>query len=139
MDIKNIQNKLESLASFFEGDIMIDNSIRLIYATDASAYRELPVAVVYPKNKSDIISLIRFANENKTSIIPRTAGTSLAGQVVGNGIVADVSKYMTRILEINKEEMWVRVEPGVILDELNIELKKQDIFFGPETSTSTDV
>ena len=136
MDIKNIQNKLESLRSSFEGDIMSDKSIRLIYATDASAYRELPVAVVYPKNKSDIISLIRFAKENKTSIIPRTAGTSLAGQVVGNGIVADVSKHMTRILEINKEEMWVRVEPGVILDELNLELKKQNLFFGPETSTS---
>lgn len=136
MDIKNIQSKLESLKKSFAGEIMTNDSIRLIYATDASAYRELPVAVVYPKNATDIKALIHFAKENSTSIIPRTAGTSLAGQVVGNGIIADVSKHLTRILEINKEEMWVRVEPGVILDELNFELKKQGLFFGPETSTS---
>ena len=136
MDIKNIQNNLKSLMSSFEGEIMTDKSIRLIYATDASAYRELPVAVAYPKNISDIISLIDFAKNNNTSIIPRTAGTSLAGQVVGNGIVVDVSKYMTSILDINKEEKWVRVQPGVILDELNLELKQHGLFFGPETSTS---
>ncbi len=134
--MEQIQHKLQALGNLFSGDIFTDESMRIIYATDASAYRELPLGVVYPKSKKDIIELIRFAKENKTSIIPRTAGTSLAGQVVGNGIIADVSKYMTRILEINKEEMWVKVEPGVILDELNLELKKYNLFFGPETSTS---
>jgi FAD/FMN-containing dehydrogenase len=77
-----------------------------------------------------------FASENSIPIIPRTAGTSLAGQVVGSGLVVDVSKYMTSILEINKEEKYVWVEPGVVLDELNKELEKYDLFFGPETSTS---
>ena len=71
-----------------------------------------------------------------TSLIPRTAGTSLAGQVVGNGIVVDVSKYFTQILELNKEENWVRVQPGVIRDELNMFLKPHGLFFGPETSTA---
>src|SRR4029079_2052814 len=71
-----------------------------------------------------------------TSLIPRTAGTSLAGQVVGNGIIVDVSKYFTRILELNKEEGWVRVQPGVIRDELNMFLKPYGLFFGPETSTA---
>lgn len=136
MDIHQIQQALQSLAPSLKGEIMTDDSIRLIYATDASAYRELPLAVVYPGTKSDIIKLIHFAREYSTSIIPRTAGTSLAGQVVGHGIVADVSKHMTRIIEINKDEKWVKVEPGVILDELNLVLKEHDLFFGPETSTS---
>jgi len=134
--MSTLQNKIASLKNSFGGEIFTDESTRLMYATDASAYREIPIAVVYPKSKSDIVTLIHFAKENNTSIIPRTAGTSLAGQVVGNGIIADVSKHMTRILEINKDENWVIVEPGVILDELNLILKDLNLFFGPETSTS---
>ena len=107
-----------------------------MYATDASDYKEVPQAVVYPKHESDIRELIRFASENKISLIPRAAGTSLAGQVVGKGMVVDVSRHMNRILEINEEERWVRVEPGVILDELNIALRSTGLFFSPETSTS---
>ena len=130
------QQKLDLLAKELEGELHYDQSTRLIYATDASAYREVPLAVVFPKNSDDIKKLVRFARENKTSIIPRTAGTSLAGQVVGNGIVADVSKHMTQILELNEKEKWVRVQPGVILDELNKFLQPYALFFGPETSTS---
>jgi len=107
-----------------------------MYATDASDYKEVPQAVVYPKHETDIRELVRFASENKISLIPRTAGTSLAGQVVGNGMVVDMSRHMTRILEINEKERWVRVEPGVILDELNIALHTTGLFFSPETSTS---
>lgn len=131
-----LQQKLDILKKEMDGELSYDDSSRLIYATDASAYREEPLAVCFPKNKEDIKKLIRFARENKTSIIPRTAGTSLAGQVVGGGIVADVSKHMTRILEVNEKESWVKVEPGVILDELNKHLKQFGLFFGPETSTS---
>ncbi len=108
----------------------------MIYATDASAYRETPVAVVYPKDKDDIRQIVLYAAENGITLIPRAGGTSLAGQVVGNGIVVDVSKYMNHILEINADEHWVRVEPGVILDELNQYCKPFGLFFGPETSTS---
>ena len=104
--------------------------------TDASAYRELPQAVAFPKTVDDIRELIRFAVKEKTSLIPRTAGTSLAGQVVGKGIVVDVSKYFTNILELNAEEKWIRVQPGVIRDELNLFLKPYGLFFGPETSTA---
>lgn len=134
--MNELHNGLSTLKKSFDGEIFTDKPTRLMYATDASAYRELPVAVVYPKTKSDIINLIHFARENNTSIIPRTAGTSLAGQVVGSGIIADVSKHMTRTIEINKEEKWAKVEPGVILDELNLILKGDGLFFGPETSTS---
>ena len=126
----------DGLKKLFSGDIYTDLSSRLMYATDASAYREIPIAVTRPKNKQDIINLIEFARRENTSLIPRSAGTSLAGQVVGAGIIVDISKYMNRILEFNRKEQWVRVEPGVILDELNMELKKDGLFFAPETSTS---
>ncbi len=133
---KDLVLELKSLQRSLQGDLLIDNISLIMYSTDASAYRELPVAVVRPKTNDDIRKVILFANQHKIGVIPRTAGTSLAGQVVGRGIVLDVSKYMTQILEVNKQDHWVRVQPGVVLDELNLYLKKYDLFFGPETSTS---
>lgn len=131
-----MKDLLKQFATELEGEFYFDNAMRTIYATDASAYREMPLAVAIPKTIDDIKKLIAFANKNKTSLIPRTAGTSLAGQVVGDGIVVDVSKYFTRVLEVNKEERWVRVQPGVIRDELNMFLKPHGLYFGPETSTA---
>ena len=128
--------QLNTLAAELEGDFFTDETTRILYATDASAYREMPIAVAVPKSETDLKKLIRFARENKTSLIPRTAGTSLAGQVVGKGIVVDVSKHFTKIIEFNKEERWVRVQPGVIRDELNLFLKPHGLLFGPETSTA---
>ncbi|MBT1700775.1 FAD-binding protein [Fulvivirgaceae bacterium PWU4] len=119
-----------------EGDLFTDETTRKLYATDASAYREIPVAVAIPKTEEDLVKLIRFARENKTSIIPRTAGTSLAGQVVGAGIVVDVSKHFNRILEVNAEEKWARVQPGIVRDDLNQHLKSYGYYFAPETSTA---
>ncbi len=124
------------LKSQLDGDIYTDNVQRVLYSTDASQYRELPMAVTRPKTKNDIQKIIAFARENGTSIIPRGAGTSLAGQVVGPGIVVDVSKYMNKILDFNKEEHYVIVEPGVVLAELNLFLAKHGLQFGPETSTA---
>ena len=126
----------KQLATTFKGELYWDDTMRKLYATDASAYREMPLAVALPKDKEDLRLLITFANEHKTSLIPRTAGTSLAGQVVGSGIVVDISKYFTNIIEVNKEENWVRVQPGVIRDDLNRHLKPFGLFFGPETSTA---
>jgi len=117
-------------------DILRDNLTRVLYATDASAYREIPYGVCFPAGIEDIRLAISVAGANGISLIPRTAGTSIAGQVVGSGLVADVSKYMSRILEVNKVEHWARVQPGVVLDKLNLELAKFNLFFGPETSTS---
>ncbi len=137
MITNSIQQKLEKLQERIKGDVFTAETWRLMYATDASAYRKLPLGVVRPKDASDIKTLISFAHDEKTSLIPRTAGTSLAGQVVGGGIVVDVSKYMTNILEINAEEHWIRVQPGVVLDELNKKVQPYGLFFGPETSTSS--
>jgi FAD/FMN-containing dehydrogenase/Fe-S oxidoreductase len=127
---------METLQKSIEGDLYTDMKTRLLYATDASVYKEIPIAVARPKSENDIKTIILFAGKNGIPLIPRTAGTSLAGQVVGHGLVVDFSKYLTRILEFNKDEKWVRVQPGVILDELNAFLKPFGLFFGPETSTS---
>ena len=131
-----MKEKLKGLAKKLEGELHVDQVMRTIYATDASAYREMPLAVAIPKTTNDLKELIAFAAKERTSLIPRTAGTSLAGQVVGNGIVVDVSKHFNQILELNKGEGWVRVQPGVIRDELNLFLKPHGLFFGPETSTA---
>jgi FAD/FMN-containing dehydrogenase/Fe-S oxidoreductase len=131
-----MNNTLQQLAGELEGDLYFDNTMRVLYATDASAYREMPLAVAIPRSMADLKKLIAFAHAHKTSLIPRTAGTSLAGQVVGNGIVVDVSKYFNQILELNRDEHWVRVQPGVVRDELNMFLKPHGLFFGPETSTA---
>lgn len=125
-----------SLKQSLEGDVFTDQVQKVIYATDASSYRELPYAVTRPKNKEDLRKIILFARENKTSVIPRAGGTSLAGQVVGAGIVADISKYMNKIGELNIAERWIEVEPGVVLAELNQLLAKHGLQFAPETSTA---
>ena len=128
--------ELSQLATQLEGELHFDNLMRTLYATDASAYQEMPLAVALPKTEADIKALILFAQQHKTSLIPRTAGTSLAGQCVGEGIVVDVSKYFNQILEFNAEEGWVRVQPGVVRDELNHFLNPHGYFFSPITSTA---
>ncbi|HLN21005.1 MAG TPA: FAD-linked oxidase C-terminal domain-containing protein [Bacteroidales bacterium] len=129
-------NRLREFALQLEGQLGYDDKARTMYATDASVYREKPVAVAWPKNESDIRKVILFASSEKLNVTVRAAGTSLAGQVVAGGIIIDISRYMNNILEINREQMWARVEPGVVLDELNLKLKEYGLFFGPETSTS---
>ncbi|HSF89186.1 MAG TPA: FAD-binding oxidoreductase, partial [Saprospiraceae bacterium] len=131
-----MKDKLSTLAASLDGDLHFDQQMKILYATDASAYREIPMAVAIPKNKEDLRKLISFARAEGTSLIPRTAGTSLAGQVVGSGIVVDVSRHFTRIIDLDLTNRKVRVEPGVVRDELNMFLKPHGLFFGPETSTA---
>ncbi len=131
-----MEHKLAALATRLEGELHFSETMRRLYATDASAYREMPLAVAIPRTEEDIRKLIAFAGKEGSSLIPRTAGTSLAGQVVGGGIVVDVSVHFRQILEVNEEEHWVRVQPGVNRDELNLFLEQYGLYFGPETSTS---
>jgi FAD/FMN-containing dehydrogenase/Fe-S oxidoreductase len=131
-----MKDKLQQLKTNLTGDLFFDDTMRILYATDASAYKEMPLAVCLPKTKEDLKVLIHFAAANNTALIPRTAGTSLAGQVVGNGIVVDVSKHFNKILELNVQENYVVVEPGVVRDELNMYLKPYQLYYGPETSTA---
>lgn len=131
-----MEERLKELSQQLEGQLYTDDTMRMLYATDASAYQEKPLAVAIPQSVDDLKKLIAFANTNHTSLIPRAAGTSLAGQVVGSGIVVDVSKNFTKIIEVNEKEHWVRVQPGVIRDELNMFLQTYGLYFGPETSTA---
>ena len=133
---------LNTLTKDYSGEWYFDDSVkhrtvRIAYATDASVYQEMPLAVAIPKNAADIRHLIDFACKNGLTLVPRTAGTSLAGQVVSHGVIVDVSKYMNAVLELNKEEKWVRVQPGVVRDDLNAWLKPHGLLFAPETSTSS--
>lgn len=131
-----IKNKLAELSKTLSGALHFDALHKSIYATDASVYRMLPLAVSYPKNKDDIKKLIAFAAQEGITLIPRTAGTSLAGQCVGEGIVVDVSKHFTNILSLDTEAKTITVEPGIIRDELNRFLEPYGLFFSPNTSTS---
>jgi FAD/FMN-containing dehydrogenase len=124
------------LASRIDGELSTGSTLRRLYATDASEYQELPAGVVLPESEADLREVIRFAHRNQLGLIPRAAGTSLAGQCVGSGLVVDISKHFTRILSVDTETRSVRVQPGVVRDELNRALGPQGMFFGPETSTA---
>ena len=128
-------DKLTELKSTLKGELYFDHKFRSLYATDASSYRIMPIAVAMPKDSQDIKSIVEFARDYQVPVIPRTAGTSLSGQSIGGGLVVDVGRYMNQVLEVNKEERWVRLQPGVIRNELNEYLGPYGLFFGPETST----
>ena len=127
---------LEKLSEELKGELKYDDLSKTLYATDASVYRKIPLAVAFPKTVNDLKVLIQFATKNKIGLIPRAAGTSLAGQCVGEGIIVDTSRYFTKILHFNEKKRQVVVQPGVVRDELNQYIKPYGLFFGPNTSTS---
>jgi FAD/FMN-containing dehydrogenase len=127
---------LPQLARTLEGELHYDDLHRTLYATDASVYRALPAAVAIPRTEEDIRRLIHYARAHGSSLIPRAAGTSLAGQCVGEGIVVDISRHFREIVEWNAAEHWVSVQPGVVRDELNAFLEPYGYFFSPITSTA---
>ncbi|WP_405382359.1 FAD-binding and (Fe-S)-binding domain-containing protein [Maribacter sp. LLG6340-A2] len=129
-------NSLSKLQQDLEGEVLYDDLTKSLYATDASVYRKIPLGAAFPKSVEDIKRIVQFANEENIGLIPRTAGTSLAGQCVGDGLVVDVSKYFTNIIKVDKAKKQVTLQPGVIRDELNLYLKPYGLFFGPNTSTS---
>ncbi len=125
-----------TLAAELEGELETDVLHRILFATDASVYRDLPRAVVFPRSEADIVACVRFAGRYGVPITPRAGGTSLAGQAVGNGLVVDVSRHLRKIIEINVEEGYAIVEPGVVRDQLNGALQEHGRWFGPNTSTA---
>jgi len=131
----------ENLAIHFEGELFFKNNLqtkvaRKLYATDASVYEVQPIAVAKPASAKDIKRLIQFAENHRTSVIPRGAGTSLAGQVVGEGIIMEIGSPFAKIIQLNKKEKSAWIEPGIIRDDLNNQLRDSGLFFGPETSTA---
>ena len=123
----------------FAGDIESSYGSRLAVATDNSVYQWLPQAVVFPRHTADISLLTRLSSQEEFLGIrfsPRGGGTGTNGQALSDGMIVDLSRYMTRVLEVNVEEKWVRVEAGLVKDQLNDALKPYDLFFSPELSTS---
>ena len=128
--------ELAELAAKIAGELRVDDLSRAIYSTDASEYQEKPLAVALPRSENDVREIILFAATHRIGLIPRTAGTSLAGQVVGSGIVVDTGRYLNQILSVDIERKTVRVQPGVIRNTLNPLLSTHGLFFAPETSTA---
>ena len=119
------------------GEILDDPVSLGIYATDASLYQILPVIVLIPKDATDVRSAVKIARDHGVAILPRGGGTSLAGQTVGAAMVLDFSKYMNQILEVNANERWARVQPGVVRDQLNHRLQSDGLHFAPDPATSS--
>ncbi len=120
-----------------KGDLLFDHLSRLIYSTDASLYQIEPLGVVLPRTVEEAVQAVRTAAKYHVAVLPRGGGTSLAGQTVSSGLVVDCSKYLTRVLEVNSEQHWVRVEPGVVLDGLNDFLRPYNDHFAPDVATSS--
>ncbi len=132
----HLADRLTALGKRLEGELRVDELVRTIYSTDASEYQEKPLAVALPASDADVRELVRFAAAERIGLIPRAAGTSLAGQVVGNGIVIDTGRHMNQIVSLDVERRTVRVQPGVVRNALNQFLEPHGLFFAPETSTA---
>src|SRR5213592_2890607 len=126
----------QSLKSRVNGEVRFDRASRLMYATDASIYEIEPIGVVIPRTHEDIFATMEVARQFKVPVLPRGAGTSLAGQTVGDAVVIDMSKYLNRVLQVNTEERWALVEPGVVQEQLNLHLLPMGFLFGPDTATA---
>src|SRR6186997_3030301 len=125
-----------ALEARVSGEVRFDRASRLMYSTDASIYEIEPIGVVIPRTHDDIFATMEIARDFKVPVLPRGAGTSLAGQTVGDAVVIDMSKYLNRVLEVNTDEHWALVEPGVVQEQLNLHLKPMGYLFGPDTSTA---
>ena len=120
-----------------EGEVRFDPYSRLLYSTDASMYQVEPIGVVIPRHAGDVQAAIEVAGRHDAALLPRGGGTSLTGQTVNRAVVLDFSRHMNRVLEVNEEELWARVEPGLVQDELNHHVRPVGLLFGPDTSTSS--
>ena len=132
----NLSQVETELRRKIKGEVYFDEVTRYLYSTDASLYQMQPVGVVVARDQDDVVQAIRTAAKYGVSILPRGGGTSLAGQAVGNSLVIDCSKFMNKMLELDANERWVRVEPGIVRDELNQQIKHTGLHFAPETATS---
>src|SRR6516225_3062565 len=117
-------------------EVYFDTGMRGLYATDASLYQIEPFGVVVPRTAQDVVTTVAIAVEERVPIVARGAATSLSGQTIGPAIIIDFSKYLNRIGIVDRDAMTVRVEPGVVLDQLNAHLKPMGLMFGPDVSTS---
>ena len=137
VESKSLASLKQELSKEISGEVRFDDVSRALYSTDASVYQIRPLGVVLPKTTDDIVRLVRACGRFHVPITARGGGTSQAGQAIGPGIVVDTSKYLNRVIEINPTERWARVEPGVVLDELNAVLRSHGLRFAPDISTAS--
>src|SRR5437016_8539226 len=130
------QDLYQALKARINGEVRFDGASRLMYSTDASIYEIVPIGVVIPRTHEDIFATMEIARDFKVPVLPRGAGTSLAGQTVGDAIVVDMSKYLSRVLEVNTDERWAIVEPGVVQEQLKLHLRPMGFLFGPDTASA---
>src|SRR5437764_13949288 len=126
----------QSLKSRIQGEVRFDRAARLMYSTDASIYEIEPIGVVIPRTHEDVFATMEVARDFKVPVLPRGGGTSLAGQTVGDAVVIDMSKHLNRVLEVNREERWAIVQPGVVQEHLNLHLRPMGFVLGRDTSTA---
>jgi FAD/FMN-containing dehydrogenase/Fe-S oxidoreductase len=130
-------NDLEQdLRKRVRGSVRFDQASRLLYSTDASMYQVEPIGVVIPRDSDDVMAAFEVARSQRVALLPRGGGTSLTGQTVNRALVLDFSQHMNQVLEVNTEEGWARVQPGLVQDELNAHVRPLGLLFGPDTSTS---
>ena len=134
--VQNVADFLADLSPRVSGELRTDIYSRMLYSTDASIYQVMPHAVLIPRTADDVQAAVTLAHERRIPIVPRTAGSSLAGQAIGEALIIDFSRHLDAILELNREESWVRVQPGIVLDELNLYLKPHGLQFGPDPASS---
>jgi FAD/FMN-containing dehydrogenase/Fe-S oxidoreductase len=127
----------QELEKQIEGEVRFDTISRALYSTDASVYQIEPIGVVIPKKREDILRTLEICRRRRCPITMRGGGTSQAGQAIGSGIQIDISKYYNRLLEVNAGEQWARVEPGIVLDELNAQLAPLGLRFAPDITTAS--
>lgn len=127
----------KDLSLHVKGNVLSDAASLGLYATDASVYQITPIAIVLPRHEKDVATALKIAKDHQVNVLPRGGGTSLAGQTVGEAMILDFSKYMNRLLEVNVEEGWARVQPGLVRDELNAKLLTHGLHFAPDPATSS--
>ncbi|RZW12873.1 MAG: FAD-binding oxidoreductase, partial [Desulfobulbaceae bacterium] len=123
------------LSAAIDGDLLDSDLSRSLYSSGASLYRILPRAIVQPRTAEDLVATVKFANEHKLPITARGGGTSRTGNELGEGLIIDFSKYLNQVVEFNSEERWVRVQPGIVLSQLNSFLMPYNLYFPIDPST----
>ena len=131
------QEIADELSRRVDGEVRFDPHSRLLYSTDASIYQMEPVGVVIPRSSADVQAVVEFAAREGIPVLPRSGGTSLAGQTVNHAIVMDFSKYLNNVLEVNAEEQWARVQPGIILDQLTRQMGPHGLQYAPDPTTAS--
>ena len=136
-DMRTMDDLRRDLQKHIDGDVRFDTFSRMLYSTDASIYQIEPLGVVIPRHADDVEAAIGVARRHGVPVLPRGGGTALAGQSVGRAVIMDMSNHMHEVLELNTEEQWAWVQPGVVQDQLNAYLRPHGFLFGPDTSTSS--